>query len=114
MVGDLGGVFIGELPHVFSSMGMYNISWLFISAFMFGQVSGILINISFGEMYSRDGTGDPGDGLLLVLDEKDCFVDSLVTLEHNDDLGEASKKNNLKLRIASEPHQTPPSEVRTR
>ena len=47
---------------------------------MFGQVSGILVNISFGEMNSSDGTGE---GLLLVLEENDCIGDSL---ELKDDL----------------------------
>ena len=48
---------------------------------MFGQVSGILMNISLGEMYSREGTGD---GLLLVFEEKDCIGESLELIEDLD------------------------------
>merc|ERR1719369_2287650 len=57
---------LGELlPGISASFGATKTSWVFTSAFIFGQVSGILVKSSLGRIYSREGTGE---GLLLELE----------------------------------------------
>ena len=68
-MGDFGDLLKELLPGISESFGATKTSWLFTSAFIFGQVSGIFVKTSLGRIYSREGTGE---GLLLVL-EGDMF-----------------------------------------